>query len=194
MMEHPLGTKERIIHEARILFAERGYKATTTAEIAHRVGVTDAALYKHFKGKKDIFLACVTPSTTVEVDLNGESTPELFRNLIEARVDLVRSNLDNFNILFRESPYHPELAQKFWEQLYTQGEYMESLLSKFSNEDMSPFRILIYELGITSAIWFILNFEKMQGELMPGKQPLENIEEGITDFVLYGLLGKKEPR
>lgn len=191
-MQHQVGTKEKIIREARALFAERGYNATTTAEIARRVGVTDAALYKHFTGKKEIFLACVTPSTHVEVEMAGQSSPELLRDLIRARVDLIRSNLDNFNILFRESPYHPELARMFWEQLYTQGRYMENLLNKFSNEDVSPMQIIIYELGITSAIWFILNFEKLQDEFTLEKVPLENIEEGIADFVLHGLLGAKQ--
>jgi hypothetical protein len=192
-MEH-LDTKEKIITEARKLFAERGYSATTTAEIARRVGVTDAALYKHFKGKKDIFLACVTLSTPVQVDIDAEFSPELLRELIRARVELVRDNLDIFNILFREYPYHPELAQMFWEQLYKQEKNMETLLNKFSNKNVSPVRILINELGITSAIWFILNFEKFPEESIPRKVPLVNIEEEIADFILYGMLGKKDLR
>ncbi|BAU27983.1 TetR family transcriptional regulator [Aneurinibacillus soli] len=193
-MEYLRDTKEKIIKEARRLFAERGYSATTTAEIARRVGVTDAALYKHFKGKKDIFLACVTPSATVRVDMDAELSPELLRDLIRERVELVRGNLENFNILFRESPYHPELARMFWSQLYTQGKYMEDLLNKFSNKDVSSDRILMYELAITSAIWFILNYEKLQEDVIPKKVAFEDIEEKIADFVLYGMLGDKKHR
>ncbi|MFM1652947.1 hypothetical protein ACI7RC_12700 [Brevibacillus sp. B_LB10_24] len=71
---------------------------------------------------------------------------------------------------------------------------MENLLNKFSNEDRSLAQILIYEIGITSVIWFILNFEKLQEEVISEKMPFENLEEGIADFVIYGLLGEKQHR
>ena len=41
------------------LFAQRGYEATTTAAIAEAAGVTEPILYRHFKGKQDLFVAIV---------------------------------------------------------------------------------------------------------------------------------------
>ncbi|MCX7828073.1 MAG: TetR/AcrR family transcriptional regulator [Thermanaerothrix sp.] len=52
-------TKERILSAALKLFAQRGYDAVSTADIASSVGLTKGALYKHFKNKEDILNSVV---------------------------------------------------------------------------------------------------------------------------------------
>ena len=47
-------TKERILDEALRLFAQSGYIGTSMNDIADRMGVTKAALYKHYKSKQEI--------------------------------------------------------------------------------------------------------------------------------------------
>jgi len=47
----------RIIKVASELFSTKGYKKTSTEEIVSKVGVTRGALYHHFRGKRDIFIA-----------------------------------------------------------------------------------------------------------------------------------------
>ncbi len=47
-------TKERILEEALILFSQSGYMGTSMSDIAARLGVTKAALYKHYKSKQEI--------------------------------------------------------------------------------------------------------------------------------------------
>lgn len=48
-------TKERIFEEALKLFAKDGYEAASVRDIAGQLGMTQAALYKHYKNKQDIF-------------------------------------------------------------------------------------------------------------------------------------------
>jgi AcrR family transcriptional regulator len=48
-----------IIDAASRLFAERGYVATTTAQLAAAASVTEPILYRHFPGKRDLYLACI---------------------------------------------------------------------------------------------------------------------------------------
>lgn len=47
-------TKERILETALELFAQRGYLGTSMSDIAARLGITKAALYKHYAGKQEI--------------------------------------------------------------------------------------------------------------------------------------------
>lgn len=47
-------TKERILETALELFAQRGYLGTSMSDIAQRLGITKAALYKHYASKQDI--------------------------------------------------------------------------------------------------------------------------------------------
>ena len=47
-------TKERILETALELFAQSGYLGTSMSDIAARLGITKAALYKHYAGKQGI--------------------------------------------------------------------------------------------------------------------------------------------
>ena len=47
-------TKERILETALDLFARRGYLGTSMNDIAGQLGITKAALYKHYAGKQEI--------------------------------------------------------------------------------------------------------------------------------------------
>lgn len=48
-------TKRRIMAEAVRLFARDGYEAVSVDQIARAVGIKAPSLYKHYKGKRDIF-------------------------------------------------------------------------------------------------------------------------------------------
>lgn len=48
-------TKERILQEALRLFSQQGYDAVGVEQIASAVGIKAPSLYKHYKGKRDIF-------------------------------------------------------------------------------------------------------------------------------------------
>ena len=48
-------TKEKILPAALDLFASQGYEAVSVSDIAGRLGITKAALYKHYRSKRDIF-------------------------------------------------------------------------------------------------------------------------------------------
>ena len=52
-------TKEKILNEALILFSEKGYSDVFVGDIATAVGIKAPSLYKHFKGKQEIFDSCV---------------------------------------------------------------------------------------------------------------------------------------
>lgn len=51
-------TKERIMGVALELFAEKGYLGTSMSDIAKQLGITKAALYKHYTSKQEI-LDCI---------------------------------------------------------------------------------------------------------------------------------------
>lgn len=50
-------TRERILAAARDLFSARGFKGTTTAEIARHAKVNEALIFRHFPAKSDLYTA-----------------------------------------------------------------------------------------------------------------------------------------
>lgn len=54
--------REEILDAAAGLFVSQGHAATTTRQIAERVGIRQASLYYHFSGKDEILLELLTQS------------------------------------------------------------------------------------------------------------------------------------
>jgi AcrR family transcriptional regulator len=50
-------TRARLLAAALELFAEQGYDATTVAQIAQRVGVTEMTFYRHFGSKDQLIVS-----------------------------------------------------------------------------------------------------------------------------------------
>lgn len=50
-------SRERILDEAKALFAARGYRGLSMREIAEAVGISKAGIYYHFRDKEELFAA-----------------------------------------------------------------------------------------------------------------------------------------
>jgi len=67
--------KEQIVVEATSLFSSRGFDKVSIKELAAACGISEPALYRHFKSKEDIYNAVLD---SVEARLNYE---DLFEKL-----------------------------------------------------------------------------------------------------------------
>jgi len=52
--------EQQLLKVAKRLFLRNGYLKTTTAAIARAAGITEPILYRHFRGKRDIFLRALS--------------------------------------------------------------------------------------------------------------------------------------
>lgn len=78
-----MGTRDRMIDAAAQVMETKGLAATTTKEIAREAGYSEAALYKHFRDKEELFLAVlehrlppVNPLVTELTEHAGEADIE----------------------------------------------------------------------------------------------------------------------
>jgi AcrR family transcriptional regulator len=90
-------TRERILHAALGLFAEKGYEATSMREISEQLGITKAALYYHFDSKADIVRAMLVDTerqVTGLVDWARQqpATPELRREVLDRWSDIMQAH------------------------------------------------------------------------------------------------------
>ena len=51
--------REQIVQAAIELFSRKGFRGTTTREIAEAVGISEAALFKYFATKEDLYSAII---------------------------------------------------------------------------------------------------------------------------------------
>lgn len=121
--------QKKIIVSAIESFAEKGYSATSTSEIAKKAGVAEGTIFRHYKTKKDLLLAIVSPVMAKFVapfiikDLNKvlnhdyEHVEDFLKAIIVNRRDFLVKNLSTVKILLQEIPFHPELKDLFKEHI-----------------------------------------------------------------------------
>jgi AcrR family transcriptional regulator len=54
-------SRDQVLDAARETFVDRGFEGATLAAIAAKVGVSPAALLRHARTKRDLFVACMGP-------------------------------------------------------------------------------------------------------------------------------------
>jgi AcrR family transcriptional regulator len=72
----PRNRKDLIVEAAGQVFSERGYHAASMEEIAAHVGITAAALYRHFPNKYALFAECANVIVDRLVAALDETPPE----------------------------------------------------------------------------------------------------------------------
>lgn len=87
-LEHGHDTRTRILAAARELFAERGYAATSLADIAAAVGLTKTAVAYHFHPKDRLAAELIAPAAEDMLTLLGTTYADR-RALVEGLVSMV---------------------------------------------------------------------------------------------------------
>jgi AcrR family transcriptional regulator len=82
--------KVQLLDSAAALFGSRGYQGTTTAHLALAAGVTEPIIYRHFRNKKDLFIAVIDRASEQTLSLwdrqlrNSRNPAQRLRRLIGA--------------------------------------------------------------------------------------------------------------
>ena len=129
-MQRP--TRERIVAESLRLFAERGYAATSVAEIEAASGLSPGAggLYRHFRSKEEVLGAAVREHITrtkkqIDATFQQASTLQdqalVDRLRLACRVGLgkMREEADLIRVLFRDLDKFPNLVTEIREGIVT---------------------------------------------------------------------------
>ncbi|WP_157249119.1 TetR/AcrR family transcriptional regulator [Nonomuraea typhae] len=123
MTRSPSSTRERIIDESLRLFAERGYSATSVAEIEAASGLSPGAggLYRHFKSKYEVLAAAINEHANRTKAQVAESLAELddmesadlevrLSHVCRAGLAKVREESELTRVFFRDLSQFPELV------------------------------------------------------------------------------------
>ena len=83
--------RQRLLAAALKLFSRQGYQGTTTKQIAHAAGVTEAIVFRHFPRKEDLYWAVIAAQCAVH-----DGRPKLQQLL---RTDPDRPDADVFTAI-----------------------------------------------------------------------------------------------
>ena len=100
-------TKEKILEEALKLFAQSGYMGTSMNEIALRLGVTKAALYKHYSSKQEILEKIVEQMNRMDYERAAEyEMPETEPDGFAEALKLCNKHGESQVMIDEIYPYH----------------------------------------------------------------------------------------
>jgi len=105
------GARDRILAAAEELFADRGFDATPTSQIAERAGVPKGLVHYYFKRKPDLLTALVKRLPEDRLDpahvvVPGDVAASLHR-LVDALDRTQASSAVLSHLLWREADTHP---------------------------------------------------------------------------------------
>jgi AcrR family transcriptional regulator len=117
--------QKRILAAAIEIFADKGYAATSTSEIAKKAEVAEGTIFRHYKTKKDLLLSISASlmskliAPVLVKDLNEImqrdycSFQEFLKVMIINRREFAKDHKELIKVLIQEVPFHPELQEQF---------------------------------------------------------------------------------
>lgn len=162
------GTKEKILENALELFAQRGYLGTSMNEIAQQLGITKAALYKHYAGKQEILDSIIMRMNELDrkraqefnmPDGSTEEAAEAYRNTPDdsiraySKAQFIHWTEEKFPSDFRkmltlEQYRDPKMAELYQEYLgYVPVQYMTAVFRKMTDSDSSAVQLALEFYG-----------------------------------------------
>lgn len=114
-----------ILHAAVGLFAERGFRGTTTRALAEAVGVTEPVLYEHFKSKRELYVAIIEAKShegmsrataALEPLARAKDDRAVFTGVGEMILRSYHEDRDYARLLLSGALEDPELGQLFYER------------------------------------------------------------------------------
>ncbi len=176
-------SRRAILESALHLFAEKGYSAATTDEIAARAGVSKGLVFTHFPTKKAILLAIyddelvrLLPAPDMLADTRAPR--EKFVSLVDSWMKLLKDEpaIVRLSLQLNLDPGYKEILQnegKHYLELYL--DRMRSLLEHLGSKtpDLDAFLLGVLFDGIT-ANYFVA----------PDLFPLEAIKDHLIQMML----------
>jgi AcrR family transcriptional regulator len=186
-----------IVASAIHLFAERGFRGTTTRELAAAAGVTEPVLYQHFRAKSDLYSAIIeakagevsgSAAALAELADTGDDTA-FFTRLGELILRRYQEDPDLTRLLFFSSLERHELAELFFERLYS-GFY--KLVTGYIRRRVreGAFRKVNPEVAARGLIGMI-SYHGQVALLFPGRFSIGNYRRVTAEMVTIFLEGIK---
>ena len=185
-----------IVDTACKLFAERGFRGTTTREIAAAVGVTEPVIYEHFKTKRDLYTAIIASKAQaglaqVEALATKYAAVEDDRGFFtELGEQIVAKDPMFIRLLLYSSLEGHELRDLFYEQNYNCfdiiARYIERRIESGAMRPVNPYVAARAFFG-TVAHYMLSG---VVFKFAPFSQPPSEVVREMVDLFLGGVCGQ----
>ncbi|NPA17259.1 TetR/AcrR family transcriptional regulator [Persephonella sp.] len=189
-----LSTKEKIIKIGAEIIVKEGLRKFTAKNIADKLGITDAAIFKHFKSMDDIILEIIDKyvskcsQSAIEAVEKGHTVKEKLELLLRAHIDVLEETRGAVPVLCFELSRSEDV--KFKSIL---SNFVESYKEKISRiiregqmegsikEDLDPEDVAMFFIGSIQAKVFAYVISGKEGRI------IEDPDQFIS-IIFYGIM------
>lgn len=161
-------TKERILETALELFARSGYMGTSMSDIAGQLGITKAALYRHYASKSEILDSIVERMNQMDYERAEEydmpeTEPDGFEEAyVHTPIEKIRAYSmaqfdhwtkekfpSNFRKMLTLEQYRDEKLARLYHDYLATGpeEYMAAIFRKLTDSDENAMQLALEFYG-----------------------------------------------
>ena len=159
--------REQILQTAVNLFSQRGFKGTTTKEIAKAAGVSEAIIFRHFATKDELYGAILHSKScndglhrypwesneVLQEALRQKDDFGVFYNLALQAMNNHQKDEGFMRLLFYSALEEHELAERFFGEFISQvygfiGEYVRERQADGAMRDINPAVVVRAFLGM----------------------------------------------
>ncbi|MGM0445312.1 MAG: TetR/AcrR family transcriptional regulator [Bacillota bacterium] len=135
-----LERREEVLNIAQKIIYEKGFYNLTVRNIAERIGISEAAIYRHFKNKKEIIdkLTDTVFSNECEFELNSKKDSlEIFESFIDQQIERFEKNPYLAIISFQEDIFreYEDIKEKFIKHQKQREREIKKLIIKGQKEN-----------------------------------------------------------
>ena len=190
----------QILVVAMRLFSQRGFRGTTTKEIAHAAGVSEAMVFRHFANKEELYSAIIDhkacadnfqrPCDIVPEALAQRDDRAVFKGLALAMMRHHEHDTEFLRLLTHSALEGHELANMFWDRnvrgMYDfLGSYIRDRQRDGAMRDVDPAIVVRGFLGMV--IHHSLNNLLWDTRRSLLDIPNERAAEEFTEILLRGI-------
>jgi len=186
-----------IIHTGIKLIAEKGLQGLTIKNLSNAIGISEPAIYRHYKNKKEIlvniidFFSGSTESSITEIAQSDLSSFDKLRRAFEFQFSRLQKNPALISVISSEEIYHGEdyLKEKIRDITLLVAEKLEGIVKE--GQTKKEIRDDVPSSQITIMIMGAMRMMMVKWQLF--EQKINLVEEGskILENVLM-LISRKE--
>ncbi|HEX8709664.1 MAG TPA: TetR/AcrR family transcriptional regulator [Pyrinomonadaceae bacterium] len=203
--------RQQIVRIAMNLFSRRGFRGTTTREIAQAAGISEAMVFRHFATKKELYTAildskacaggmtdiCRQVKDTTEQSINCDDDRAVFESLARAILSHHESDEEFLRLLLYSALEGHELHEMFWDRNVRE---MATLLRGYISERQKAGTIRGVDTTVAGRAFIgMLIYHSLVNLLFDKGHslldiPSERAAREFTDILLRGIAVTEPPR
>lgn len=195
MKQNKAVTRQEIINAAVDMFYEFGYQKASLRDIANMVGITQAAIYYHFRNKEEILYTIIEKFSNdiffaVKSALSGKGTPvEKLREAIYQHIISIKTERKGAKIIIEDKRFlSGELNKLVKEKEKIIYNFYKNHLEELQkNRKIDECDLTAATFGILGMINWLYHWYRPEKRLS-----IEQVAEEIINILFFGLLREEK--